>query len=147
MAGCRGTFPYDNSLNPSQKTCVFIPALLQGDPDSGRAVEETLQVKARERVRATAVYEALERQNRAGLSGFHHGECLQVSSRPRVGKFRGLQRLEGRIGSDRPLKMRSPTGRATKPSARDATSPLTQMRVPSCLLAASSRAAMLMVSP
>ena len=43
------------TTNPLQKTCVFIPALLQGDPDSGRAVEETLQVKARELVRATAV--------------------------------------------------------------------------------------------
>ena len=50
-------------------------------------------------------------------------------------------------GSLRPRSIRSPTGRPRKSCTFRASVPLTQMRVPSCLFASSSRAAILMVSP
>ena len=46
-----------------------------------------------------------------------------------------------------PLSKRSPTGRPWKSSNLSTSEALTHMRVPSCLLAASSRAAVLIVSP
>ena len=52
-----------------------------------------------------------------------------------------------RIAAVLPRNMRSPTGRPGNLSIFFTRSPLTQMRVPSCLLTASSRAATLMVSP
>ena len=52
-------------------------------------------MKARELVGAAAADETGEGRDRAGVSGFHHGKRLEVNTRPRLGIFRGRQRLQG----------------------------------------------------
>src|SRR4051812_34593055 len=62
---------------------------------AGGAVQETLEVKARKLVGAAAADQTGEGRDRAGVSGFHHGERLEVSACPGLGVFDGRQRLQG----------------------------------------------------
>lgn len=55
--------------------------------------------------------------------------------------------LNARSGLPRPRSIKPPTGRPLKARAPSAMAALTQIRVPSCLFAASRRAAVIMVSP
>jgi hypothetical protein len=78
-----------------------------------------------------------ERGHRPGVTGFELGKRLEIAccrgSRP--------SGSNARSGSVLPRKIKSPIGRPRKPSTVPANVALTQTRVPSCLLAASSLAA------
>ena len=52
-------------------------------------------MKARELVGAATAHEAGERRDRARVSGFHHGERLEVNTRSAARIFGGRQRLQG----------------------------------------------------
>ena len=92
-------------------------------------------------------HERGEGRRRAGIALLELGEGFEILRGRRVGiGFRG-QRLEGaqrlRLAAQHEIADRA----AAETSARSVTFALTQMRVPSCLFAASRRAAVLIVSP
>ena len=117
------------------------------DSRSAFPVQQSPQMILRKRVRRGFADQCGEGGERAWIAGLSLREGVGIGQGTTVLRSSGRNGSKTRMGSVRPLRRRSPTGRPTNPSARSAAAALTQMRVPSCLLTASSRAAVLIVSP
>ena len=119
--------------------------LIHDDARAGRAVQQSLQVKARELI----IRPLADMRRKCGecrrIARFEFRKRIQVATRCRIVVLLARQRLESANASVLPRSIRSPTGRPQNTLA--ASCALIQIRVPSCLLAVSNRAATLIVSP
>jgi hypothetical protein len=136
-----------NSSGSVWKRTIFRSSLFQLHAYALGAVKQAPQMEASQRVVGVQPDQGGEGRHRRNIAGFELGEGFGILCRRRTFERRRRQRLEGakRLAATTQHQI------ADRPPSEipelSATAALTQMRVPRNLLAASSRAAILIVSP
>ena len=139
--------PFISPVRTSAEASRATAFLFHRDPRTGCPIEQPLEMEACELIVGMLADVRCESRNCTGIGSLQLSERIQVTRCRRVFELLHPDWLEG-------TQRLSPTPQnevADRPALKvldlAASIALTQMRVPSCLLAASSRAATLMVSP